>query len=67
MGLIILLILALLIAGIFVRYTRLEPPTQSPCTGDCNQGRNCTCCGAKNEGEETTLCPAWPFPCENKP
>lgn len=67
MGLIITLIIALLVAGLVVRFTRLEAPKQTPCTGDCNQGRNCTCCGAKTEAEEADLCPSWPFPCRDKP
>lgn len=67
MGLIISIIAALLVAGILVRFTRLKAPEQTPCTGDCNQGRNCTCCGAKTEAEEATLCHSWPFPCEKKP
>ncbi len=44
-----------------------QPPHPSPCTGNCNQGRNCTCCGAKTESEEATVCPNWPFPCDKKP
>lgn len=38
----------------------------SNCTHDCNQGRQCTC-GAKTPAEEAKNCPAWPFPCGEKP
>lgn len=63
MGLIALIIVALLVAGLITRYTRLQPPTQSPCTGDCNQGRNCTCVNKQNSTDN----PDWPFPTGPKP
>jgi len=59
MGLITLIIIALVVAGLLTRYTRLTPPTQTPCDGDCNQGRNCTC-ATKTDAN-------WPFPTSTKP
>ena len=49
------------------------PPYQEPlkCTGDCGQGRYCTCVikEAVDELEPTPLNPkaAWPFPSGSKP
>lgn len=36
-----------------------NPPKPSKCTGDCNQGRDCTCC-------EPVDLSSWPFP-KSKP
>lgn len=42
------------------------PPYQTPCTGDCNQGRNCTCCDLaqqrKHQLEDEFNNSNWPFP-----
>jgi hypothetical protein len=70
MGLIALIIMALLVAGLITRYTRLQAPTQSPCSGDCNQGRNCTCMQTKQTVENWPYPnpePSWPFPTKKKP
>jgi len=60
MGLIFFIIAALIVAGVLARFTRLSPPTQNPCHGNCNQGRNCDCAVAKTD-------PNWPFPSANRP
>ena len=39
-----------------------RPPYPSPCTGDCNQGRDCDCVGYAPD-----VNPNWPFPVGPKP
>jgi hypothetical protein len=41
------------------------PPYASPCTGDCNQGRDCTC--VIPEDDDNYDNPNWPFPKGTKP
>lgn len=72
MGLILALIFALVVAGLITRFTRLIPPDQSPCHGDCNQGRNCTCGPTLAEQRKHQLDDEfnndnWPFPVGKKP
>lgn len=38
-------------------YYSQSHPIETNCTGDCNQGRCCTCCGDMPEDNEF-----WPFP-----
>ena len=67
MGLIITLIFIVVVAALIAYYmSYITPPPQSPCTGNCNQGRNCTCVKQPQQGE---LFPAdpWPFPVNKKP
>ena len=42
----------------------LDAKTPSACTGDCNQGRCCTC--GPREADMAKDCPSWPFPCEQR-
>jgi len=51
-----------------------RPPYQSPCTGDCNQGRNCTCASGptleqqrKHQLDDEFNNANWPFPVGPKP
>ena len=72
MGLILSLIFALVVAGLLTRLTRMAPPTQSPCHGDCNQGRNCDCVPTveqqrKHQLEDEFNNANWPFPVGKKP
>lgn len=71
MGLIFLIILALVAAGLLTRYTRLTPPTQTPCHGNCNQGRNCDCVPKidheKHRLDDEFNNANWPFPTAKKP
>ena len=43
---------------------QFDAKTPSACTGDCNQGRNCTC--GPSEADKAKDCPNWPFPCEQR-
>jgi hypothetical protein len=49
-----------------------RPPYPSPCKGDCNQGRNCTCAPdletqRKHQLEDEFNNSNWPFPVGPKP
>ena len=49
-----------------------QPPYASPCTGNCNQGRNCTCAPTldeqrKHQLEDEFNNANWPFPVGPKP
>ena len=46
-------------------YYSQNPPKESACTQDCNQGRNCTCGWPGTEEKCTAEClEHWPFPKE---
>jgi len=49
-----------------------RPPYQSPCTGDCNQGRNCDCVPdletqRKHQLDDEFNNSNWPFPVGPRP
>ena len=54
-----------------------QPPYASPCTGNCNQGRNCTCATPteapdleaqrKHQLDDEFNNANWPFPVADKP
>jgi hypothetical protein len=51
-----------------------RPPYATPCTGNCNQGRNCTCATApdletqrKHQLDDEFNNANWPFPVGPKP
>lgn len=46
-----------------------QPPYATPCTGDCNQGRDCTCCSLEQRRHQLDddYYNNWPFPVGPKP
>lgn len=63
MGLTIILLalfVTVIAAILLSTITKSQAPQQTPCTGNCRQGRDCTC-------EITTTNPDWPFPVGRKP
>jgi hypothetical protein len=57
-----------------IREAFSRPPYATPCTGDCNQGRNCTCMQVpdletqrKHQLDDEFNNANWPFPVGPKP
>ena len=57
-----------------IREVFSRPPYESPCTQDCNQGRNCTCTESptleeqrKHQLDDEFNNGNWPFPVGPKP